>query len=225
MLVLYTAILGPSGDRLEPLGFEPGPEFHAVAYLDPVTRRHLGIAGERYGGWEIRPPFFTHGSSRRQARQHKLLAHELFPQARYTLWIDGCLTPRVDPRTLVDRYLGRGTELAAFKHPERDCIYQEGPACIKLRKDHANVINAQLARYREEGYPRRMGLAETTAVLRENTNALREFNYRWWVELSNGSVRDQLSFDYTCWQLGVRYNHIKGSRTASPYFHWRSHLR
>lgn len=224
MLVIYTAIIGPAGDRLRALPFVPDDNSKAVAFLDDEALEGLGRPGEIWNGWELRTPArCLSANPRRQARQHKLMPHELFPEAEATLWIDGCLTPRVPIRQLVDRYLTGGIDMATFRHMERNCVYQEAEACLKMRKDSPELIRLQVARYREEGYPSGMGLAETTAVLRRHTNEIRAFNHRWWTELSTGSLRDQLSFDYSCWYCGIRYRHLEGCRIDSPLFHWTQH--
>jgi hypothetical protein len=41
--------------------------------------------------------------------------------------------------------------------------------------------------------------------LRRHTQAVRAFNEAWWTEIVRGSWRDQLSFDYISWKLGISY--------------------
>lgn len=226
MLVIYTAIIGPSGDRLRPLPF-PTTEgvSRAVAFLDEAARADIGQGVNFWGGWELRfPPETNEQSPRRQARRLKTLSHVVFPDADVTLWVDGCLLPLVPVERLAERYLDGSIDLATFRHEDRDCIYREAEACVRMRKDLPDVILAQMARYRADAFPPGLGLAETTAVLRRHTNEIAQFNFRWWKELSNGSHRDQLSFDYVAWKLGVRYRTLQGSRTDSPLFSWRPHL-
>jgi hypothetical protein len=42
-------------------------------------------------------------------------------------------------------------------------------------------------------------------ILRRHTDAIRHLNEAWWNEIVRGSRRDQLSFNYVAWKLGLRY--------------------
>lgn len=213
-LVVYTAIFGQIRDKLYPPQ-NAAEDVPYVAYMDAEELPEVG-------GWEIRRPVWHLPDARRKARKHKLLSHRLHPEADYTLWVDGCLTPVVDPWDLVDRYL-RNTDLCVFRHAQRKCLYQEVEACVRLRKDDPRIMRAQVAKYRREGYPYHNGLAETTAVLRRHSEKIRRLNEAWWAELAANSLRDQLSLDYVCWKHGIRYSVFSGLRYRSPYFHWRAH--
>lgn len=213
--ICYTAIFGTIGDQLHTPVAAEGVRY--VAFVEPAVAKQRSLHG-----WELLPPRWERPDKRRQARQHKCLAHELFPLADYTLWVDGCLTPMESLQSMAE-YLLNDHDLATFEHAERNCVYQELEACIRLRKDIPELMRKQVARYRSEQYPYNNGLAETTAVLRRNTPQITELNKAWWQEIREGSVRDQLSLDYVCWKLGVRYAHLSGSRTKSSHFNWRPH--
>ena len=42
-------------------------------------------------------------------------------------------------------------------------------------------------------------------ILRRHTDAIRRLNEAWWNEIVRGSRRDQLSFNYVAWKLGLSY--------------------
>jgi hypothetical protein len=84
-------------------------------------------------------------------------------------------------------------------------------------------MRQQVNGYYKQNYPYNNGLAETTAVLRRHTPQICALNEAWWSEVKQKSVRDQLSFDFLCWKLGVSYNVFAGNRCRSPHFTWRSH--
>lgn len=137
--------------------------------------------------------------SRRSARMHKCLP----PKSDYSLWIDGNTSLKVSPESL-KKFLK--TDIAVFKHPLRDCIYQEAEACRSL--DDPSIIQEQMSRYRAEGYPEHNGLAATTYVLRRHTPKMEAFNNLWWSEICRGSKRDQLSFNYAAWKLKVEVSYF-----------------
>lgn len=215
MAVVYTAIFGDIRDFL----FSP-------QNLKPTTRRDAYLDVDRPGatnGWATKPPAWEHATNPRlRARRHKILSHQLYPDEDLTLWVDGCLTPLADPEYLAAKYL-QDVDICLFRHMERNCVYQELEACIKLRKDDPEVMRNQVLGYRDAGYPYNNGLAETTAVLRRHTPEIRELNERWWSEVRNKSLRDQLSLDYLCWSMNIRYSVFAGQRTQSPHFQWRPH--
>jgi hypothetical protein len=70
------------------------------------------------------------------------------------------------------------------------------------------------------GYPKGKGLSETSAVLRKNTAKIVSFNEAWWSEISRGSRRDQLSFDFLVWKLGIKRRHF-----SVDCFRWSPHGR
>lgn len=212
--IIYTAVFGRIGDKLYPPQNIPD-DIECHAFVD----RDFGLKN----GWLRRPAIWKHATNPRlRARRHKLLVHEIYPGVEYSLWVDGCLTPIVDPRRIVEAHLD-GVDIAVFSHMERNCLYKELEACIRLRKDNPQVMRDQVNRYRKEGYPYNNGLGETTALIRRHTPEAIEFCKAWWEELRANSVRDQLSFDYLMWKRGMKYGYIRGNRCRSPYFHWRAH--
>lgn len=224
-VVVYTAIFGTIGDKLQPLkhrAYRDGKDsLDYYAFVDGMLPNQ---EQKDKTGWIKRAPVWEHKTNPRlRARRHKLQPHLLFPEADVTLWLDGCLTPSENPVDIANYYLCGGAYLCAFEHMQRDCVYQEGRACIKLGKDHPDIINAVLTHYKLEGYPEHNGLAETTAVLRRNNDVVNKFNDAWWDLLRNGSIRDQLSFDFLVWQQQLEYMTFEGQRTNNPHFSWIGH--
>lgn len=214
-LVVYTAIFGDSGDALHPAPNWPGVKF--VAFVDSKN-------AEESSGWELRSPVWRQMKSRRQARRHKLLSSRLFPDVEYSLWVDGTHIPSVNPLSLVDRYL-TDSDLATFKHKDRNCAYREVSACLRLKKDVPNMLMGASRKLSEAGYPKDLGLAETVAVLRRHTEKISQLNDFWWQCLSQGSVRDQIYFDFSCWNVGVSYSTFDGTAWNNELFYYRPHTR
>ena len=104
-------------------------------------------------GWDVRSAcdFFT--NPRRNARAHKILAHQyLSNYYDYSLWIDGSIRLLVPVRELIDEYLIK-SDIAIFRHSVRDCIYDEAAVCTEYNLDDHGIIAAQMAKYTWEGYP------------------------------------------------------------------------
>ena len=180
------------------------------------------------GVWEVGPLKWHHPvCPRRTARYHKCMAHRILPAHDYSVWVDGSQVLKAMRvwEDIVKPMVDRGEDLATFKHPLRQCVYQEERACERHRKDNFDVMRGQMDRYREEGYPVYSGMVETACVVRAETPEIREFSKRWWDEICTDSFSDQLSFNYVCWRLGQSYGHIPGHREESSFFDFVSHKR
>jgi len=71
-----------------------------------------------------------------------MLGHRLFPQARYSIWVDSKSQFRRDP-------LG----LAISEHGARSSIYDEGKAVVKKHKATPEEVEMQLTQYLHIGFP------------------------------------------------------------------------
>jgi alkaline ceramidase TOD1/glycosyltransferase MUCI70-like protein len=216
--VVYSAIFGSIPDHLRaPARYRPDPSVRYVCFTD-----RPGSFPDP-GPWELRAAAWTDADDRRTARYHKILSHELFPDTDYVLWLDGNIRLMAEPWSMIRRSLPDGFDLAAFKHRHRACVYEELDACIRLDKDGVEVMRAQVEGYRARGYPAGNGLAETGVLVRRQSEAVRGFNRAWWAEVEGGSVRDQLSFNYTLWTRGLRYALLRGRPDKSPDVRYQRH--
>lgn len=145
-------------------------------------------------------------------RWYKTNGHLCFPFADAYIWIDGNQIPNGNATFLLEK-----GPLATFKHPKRDCVYDEMMACDRIGKDHLKNMAPQIEKYHKFGYPKNNGLAETSCIYRDNTPEINAFNTIWWKEIKEHSHRDQLSFDYAAYISGIRYNIIQGSRIKSEF--------
>jgi hypothetical protein len=204
---VYTSITD-SYDSLKPQPAAATDRCEQVAFVDHGTADML--AG-RSRGWRIvvtDPPPGDPGrlDPHRAARFHKINAHLVLPASEYSLWIDasiGIACPFPIPR-LADLFLG-DCDLCVFRHHARRSVYEEAEVCAAYGLDRPDIIDAQIARYRMEGLSATTGLIEAPVLLRRHTPAIRAMNEAWWAEIVGGSRRDQLSFNYVAWKLGLRY--------------------
>lgn len=182
------------------------------------------LHGVKRGPWQLRRPVWQHlRSTRRTARFHKVCLPTFLPSYTHWLWLDGCLELLVDPWHIVNCV--HDASLAAFRHPQRDCIYKEYDACVRFRKDDAELMSQQIAYYRYLGYPLNRGLAETALLLRRNEPKIVELSNLWWEHITYYSSRDQISFPFAAWRVGQSWAEIPGSRDRSAFckFHFHVH--
>lgn len=214
-IVVYTALFGgidplwaaaphPTAARF--VVFTDTPRQEVGAWVgDPP--RIVGNAQATPARWEqcIVPAEF---GPRRTARYYKCNPQLFFPDADVSIWVDANVRLRIPPERAVSLWL-KG-DLATFKHPDRDCLYQEVRACIRMHKDDSAQLEGQAAAYRAWQMPERWGLAETRVVLRRHTPAARELDTAWWAEIARYSQRDQVALPFVCWRLGRRWDVIPG---------------
>lgn len=173
--------------------------------------------------WEERHAYNRFQSDRRNSRVPKILSHE-FCEAEYSIWIDGNLALRVDPGRLVETYLG-SCDFAIFRHPFRNCLYDEAETCSRDGLDDPDVISRQVSKYAAAGYAKNLGLAEANVIIRRHSDEVIHFNKTWWAEYCLHSVRDQISFMYAASKAGLRINWMSPTVfTGHEYFHGVEHL-
>ncbi len=156
--------------------------------------------------WRVKSIEHTQSDPNRMAKVYKILPHIFFPEKEYSLWIDGSVSLKI-PFTmsrLIELYLSK-TDLCIFRHSSRNCIYEEAKVCKVKKLDSTQLIEDQISRYKKQGYPKNAGLVEATIILRRHSPELIEFCQSWWEEISLGSRRDQLSFNYVARKLNFQY--------------------
>jgi hypothetical protein len=158
---------------------------------------------------------------RREARMYKLLAHQFFPDADYTIWLDGSISVTGDLATLLDEVVDHDWDLATFSHPERDCLYVEARVCKALNTDAPYVIDQQLAKCRACGFPEHAGSYEPPVLIRRRNDRGRNFNNTWWSEVCTHSRRDQVSMPYAANLTGLRIGLLPGNPRNLAHIHPR----
>jgi hypothetical protein len=83
----------------------------------------------------------------------KHLLHRLFPNARFSVWVDGKMQLTVDPLLLVHSLLvGKGADMAVSKHPFNLHTMEEAIATARWHKwGDVDAIRAQMETYCSNG--------------------------------------------------------------------------
>lgn len=215
MNVIYTAI-AENRDKLKPHPRIRGCRF--IAFLDRPEK-----SSNR--DWEMLKLEPFHQDPTRNSKRYKVMAHEVLPQAEYSLWIDGSVEIKrgFSLNRLIEKFLPKH-DIAMFRHCRRHCIYQEARKCKNGKFDDPSTIDQQMSRYRSEGYPENHGLTENRIILRRHTPTIALLNTTWWREICGGSRRDQLSFNYALWKTGITCSMLPGTNWNNPFFRIHKHL-
>lgn len=194
-ICVYTAVFGNYDTLFQPDVVPDDVDFVCFTDDPDIVR----------GVWEPRVVTNDDLSPKLMSGRRKVLAHRFLPEYEYSIWVDGNLHLRGPVHELLDRYL-EGYNLAVPVHSRRDCIYDEGRACIEQGKADPEAIRAQLDRYHDASFPEGFGLSATRIVLRcHNAPEVVEAMETWWDEYRRGAERDQLSFEYAAWVSDLSY--------------------
>lgn len=218
-ITVVTAITGGK-DTLKEQPQYPGVEY--VAFTDKDLKDSQ---------WKVKKACTKFSEPVMNAKIHKLLTHK-YVSTPYILWMDGTMTLKQDPHKLVE-LMGK-KDMAFFKHPGRDCLYQEADACVQLGRGKIEEIAEQCQDYIKQDVPFRLGMCECTAFIRKNTPKVNDLFEKWWAEVSRYSNRDQISFPKVF--KGAKWATIPGSVETDPsgenkafpgneYFKYKQHAK
>jgi hypothetical protein len=160
---------------------------------------------------EAPPPWETHRVEGRYASAN--LSAKVYkccpPMGGDVIWIDANMAI-TSQRFVVEALHSRIDGIAAWRHPRRDCIYDEAVASVEGREAQNGKYSGfdlagQVASYRADGYPAHNGLyACGTIAYDQDRVDVRRFGTAWFDECVRWSPQDQLSFPVVAWRLGVK---------------------
>lgn len=109
--------------------------------------------------------------------------------------------------------------LWAFKHSDRNCIYEEAEACIQFGKETQDNVNKLLDFYKEQHYPKKYGLCEMGFFIRKGKDLrVDELINLWYEMVEKYSRRDQLSFMWCIYKSKVPLQVLDISIHNNDYF-------
>jgi hypothetical protein len=161
----------------------------------------------------------------RLAKKVKVLPHIYLSEYDLSLWVDANFLITHDLNELFNTYLSKGL-IACFRHPYRNCIYEEAKACIDIKRDKKSIIEKQMSKYQSLKYPEKNGLISSGAILRQhNDPKIIKLSEDWWKEIVQFSIRDQLSFNYAAWKNNIDYTILNESIENNKYFKIKGHQK
>ncbi|KAK1420102.1 hypothetical protein QVD17_21433 [Tagetes erecta] len=159
---------------------------------------------KKIGLWKVVVVYnLPYTDPRRNGKVPKLLSHRLFPNARYSIWLDGKLKLVVDPYQILERFLWReNASFAISRHYKRFDVFLEAEANKAAAKYDNASIDFQIDFYKKEGLtpyssaklPIRSDVPEGCVVIREHIPISNLFTCLWFHEVDRFTSRDQISF-------------------------------
>ncbi len=170
------------------------------------------------GVWEVRPLTYREKDAGRTSRYVKMHPHLLLPAYETAIWIDANIMILGNLKPMLDRFLASPDPIGAIPHPIRRNIYQELGACILQKKDKPTIMRKQVARYRKGGFQHDDLIEANFLTFKLRDSRTQDFLDRWWLEMQNGSKRDQLAINYALRGAGTSWH-----RLMHPPFSARNH--
>ncbi|WP_282783295.1 glycosyltransferase domain-containing protein [Phaeodactylibacter xiamenensis] len=206
ILALYTAIFSPY-DTLR-----PQPDFPGVDYLCFTDQP---LQSDQYQIISCPP---LHQDPVRASRLPKLLPHLFLPHYPTSIWHDANMQFTGPAILSLFREALRQSPFVLFRHPYRDCIYEEAGWCTRHHKDDPVIIQKTVDTLRTQNYPPHQGLAACGLIARQHHHAaVIQFSNAWWHFYQQHSRRDQLSFNYIAWQQQLPFRALPINIYDNPY--------
>jgi len=189
--IIYSSIYGDyDKPKKQPLDVKP------VLFTDTAKSQD----------WEVRKVVREEQHPRMRAKYFKCNSHIL--DCDVSIWIDGSATIKIPAfEQWCLNQLG-SADIALFKHPERDCIYDEANFCHNMPKYRDLPVLLQVMEYMRMKYPRKNGLWACGLLIRRNNKKVKEFNRLWWKHNKKYTYQDQLSFPVCAREVGLKINTI-----------------
>lgn len=195
-IAVYTGIFGNYDGICKPDVCPPNIDYYFISDERPADIRPF----RWLDGKAVIPDSITNPIKRN--RYIKMHPHKLFPQYKYSVYMDGNIT-------LIDDISGfvhcNASGISVFMLPWRDCIYYEALATVSDRRVVTGDVCRQVKKYLKEGMPLHYGLPEMPVIAREHSKLqCIKVMEDWWQEFDSGAQRDQLSFMYAMWKNGMK---------------------
>jgi hypothetical protein len=195
-IIVYSVNINGYDEVITPREYDPNVQY--ILFTDDESIKS--------DVWEIKPVDFLDKIKdlRKKSRYIKTNPHLLLPEHDVSIYIDSCFEPKFTDTKKMLKDIGMdNNNIMAYKHPERNCLFEEANAVIYLKLDTVSTVSNQMKRYQSMGFPKNYGLFENGFLIRKNNNKVKNFNETWWTEIKNNSGRDQLSHMFSSWYSSV----------------------
>ncbi len=177
-----------------------------------IQRRDVKFAlfsdlSQTFGAWRLLPLQIDLACPISSNRHHKFFPHRLFPNADYSIYIDGNIGIIGDISALIDEFIASNAAIGVFRHRDRKNVLEEVIACIdKGRFDDADMLSytGQIKFMLSDGMPDDQPLTDNAIIFRSHKHEkLTQAMDDWWAQFNTYTKRDQISLPYVLWKNNV----------------------
>lgn len=136
-------------------------------------------------------------------RFFKMHPHLLFPEYKYSIYVDGNIKIMTDLTEFIQNVNSTGIQM--HNHYRQDCIYKEIRKCHKMKKDSKENLDKHLNHLINNNMPKNYGMLEAPIIVRKHNNSLCiKIMEDWWQEFVQYSKRDQISLPYVLYKNDIK---------------------
>lgn len=139
-------------------------------------------------------------------RYFKMQPHLLFPNYKYSIYLDGNIQVITDLTEYI--YCLNNCGLAAHMHSSRDCVYEESKAIVFAKKESKEKMDSHIEHLKNEHFPVHYGMLECNILVREHNTTCKSIMEEWLSEFMTYSKRDQISLPYVLFKNGIEIEKV-----------------
>ena len=203
-IAVYTCIFGKYDHINEPLCVPDNVDYYIITDMEAPENsvwKKLDISGY--------PDRIRSMGDVEKNRWFKMHPHLVFPDHRYSVYIDGNILPVTDFTELINRISDR-SGVAMFWHKYNNCVYEEALFNnMVVKKVPQKEVDRQVRYLKTKGMPEKYGMTTCNVIARDHGNEMcKKLMNDWWSEFIRHCRRDQLSFPYVLWKNGVKFEDV-----------------
>jgi len=183
--------------------------------------------GRVINNWHVVNKDVDEDTPRMKAKWWKVQPHhaQVLGNYDFTIYMDGHVKIKRPAFAQWAVDLVKDGGMAVFKHPDRDCVWDEYQACIDQGKfTDGDPPEKYLNHLERLEYPKHNGLYAGTVIIRNMQDPrVKEFGELWWDAIKRWSYRDQLTLPYVLWKMDMKPVIINQSLWDNQFIQYQKH--
>lgn len=200
-VAIYTAIFGPYDKVAEPYCRPDNCDYYI--FTDQKVNNDSSAWIKRAA--EL--PELDGLSNAQKNRYLKMHPHKLFPDYKYSIYVDGNVLIISDLTEYVNKLNTIG--LGLHTHDARSCAYAELAAIEKSKRETSESVKRHREHLKAAKMPKNYGLLQCNVIAREHHNkTCISIMEQWWEEYMQYTKRDQVSLPYVLYKQNIRVKEV-----------------
>tara|TARA_B110000483_G_scaffold209488_1_gene255847 strand:+ start:1842 stop:2585 length:744 start_codon:yes stop_codon:yes gene_type:complete len=213
LITVYTCIAGNYDNLIEQPFFD---DVKYICFSDLITH-------QSYKNWLIVPIDLKSLNQPNLVNRHfKTSPFDLSLDNEYSLYIDGNVLLKEDPKLLLSHFSNTQNSIAAFKHPVRSTVKEEMQELVvtgKLINQEVLKANSFLNKIDQEGFDFTSQLTAGYILLRRHDDMeLIKAMQEWLQIILTTCKRDQLSLQYVLWKHNLEISYLDDFCEPDSFF-------
>jgi len=199
-IAVYTVVFGHYDHLYEPLCRPDNCRFFLISdTLCPPK----GSAWERLALPEELQSRLNGMNHTEKNRFLKMLPHLLFPDFRYSVYLDGNIQMVSDPTEFINHMPACG--FSAHRHVSRNCVYEEAKAIVLQKRAPEEAMEELVTYLKQQNMPASYGLIECPVLVRRHHQPeCVKLMEEWWALFERFPYRDQMLLPLVLYRNGIQ---------------------